>query len=55
MTVKPTIHKIKSHMTVAEALGLMLTHLFAAEWPICNEAGDAVARAYADHLGKFEK
>ena len=55
MTIKPTIHKIKSHMTVAEAMSLMLTNPFAAEWLICNEAADAAAGAYADHLGKFEK
>ena len=55
MTIKPTIHKIKSHMTLAEAMSLLLTSPFAAEWLICNEAANAAAGVYADHLGKFEK
>ena len=55
MTIKPTIHKNKSHMTVIEAASLLLTNPFAAEWLICNEAADVAAGAYADHLGKFDK
>ena len=55
MAVKPTIHKIKSHMTVIEAASLLITNPYAAEWLICNEAADAAAGAYADHLGKFDK
>ena len=55
MAVKPTIHKIKSHMTVIEAASLLITNPYAAEWLICNEAADAAAGAYADQLGKFDK
>ena len=55
MAVKPTIHKIKSHMTVIEAASLLITNQHAAEWLICNEAADAAAEAYADHLEDFDK
>ena len=55
MQIKPTVHKIKSHLTVIEAAGLLITSPHAAERLICNEAADAAAGAYADHLGKFEK
>ena len=55
MRIKPTIHKIKSHMTVIEVASMLITNPYAAEWHICNEAAGAAAGAYADHLGKFDK
>ena len=42
-------------MTVPEVMSLMLSNPDAAKWLICNEAADAAAGAYADHLGSFEK
>ena len=55
LKTKPTIHKVKSHMTVPEVMSLMLSNPDAAKWLICNEAADAAAGAYADHLGSFEQ
>ena len=55
MHIKPTVHKIKSHLTTVEAASLLLTNPHAAEWLICNEAADAAAGTYADHLGSFDK
>ena len=55
LEVKPTVHKVKSHMTVPEVMSLMLTNPEATKWLICNEAADAAAGTYADHLGDFDK
>ena len=55
LEVKPTVHKVKSHMTVPELMSLMLVNPEATKWMICNEAADAAAGTYADHLGSFEK
>ena len=55
LDVKPTIHKVKSHMTVPEVMNLMLSNPDATKWLICNEAADAAAGTYADHLGSFDK
>lgn len=54
LRIKPTAHKIKSHPTVTETASLLLSNPNTAEWLISNEAADAAAGAYADHLGKFE-
>ena len=55
LEVKPTVHKVKSHMTVPELMSLMLVNPEATKWMICNEAADAAAGTYADHLGSFDK
>ena len=55
LRIRPSLHKVKSHITMPEVMSLMLTNPDAAKWLICNEAADAAAGAYADHLGSFEK
>ena len=50
MHIKPTMHKINSHLTVTEAASMLLSNLDTAEWLISNEAADAAAGAYVEHL-----
>ena len=54
LRIKPTVHKIKSHLTVTETASLLISNPDTAERLISNEAADAAAGAYADHMGKFE-
>ena len=37
LDVKPTIHKVKSRLTVPEVMSLMFSNPDATNWLICNE------------------
>ena len=54
LQVKQTLHKIKSHLTAIEAASFSASNPELVEWLISNEAADAAAGTFADHLGKFE-
>ena len=43
LRVKPTVHKIKSHITVAEAAKGSETNRDIDKWIISNEAADVAA------------
>ena len=43
MVTKPTVHKIKSHMTAAEMVVFSRTNPDIAKWVISNEAADGAA------------
>ena len=54
LEIKPTLHKIKSHITVAEAAKGSETNGDIDKWMISNEAADIAAGAIADHQGNHK-
>ena len=55
MEVKPTIHKVKSHLTIEELIECHKTNKDIAWWAISNEAADGAASVEADHQGDHAK
>ena len=51
MSIWPTIHKVKSHLTVEELIAFYRSNDDIARWAISNEAADGAAGAEADHQG----
>ena len=45
LRIKPTMHKVKSHMGAAEVAAYGIRNSAVVEWPISNEAVDAAAAA----------
>ena len=55
LRVKPTDHKVKSHMRAEEESAYGIRNPATVERLICHETVDVAAAAYADHLGEFDK
>ena len=55
MKVEPEVKKVKSHITVEEAIVFGKTNPDIGKWIVCNEAADGAAGAEADHRGTYEK
>ena len=55
MAFKPEVKKVKSHITVNEAIIFGRTNTDIGKWIVCNEAADGAAGTEADHRGSYEK
>ena len=55
MRIKPTVHKVKSHLTKEEILIFARTNPDIVRWAINNEAADGAAGVEADHQGDHAK
>ena len=55
LEIKRTVHKVKGHLRAVEAASLGVNNPSIVEWLISNEAADAAAAEYADHLSEFDR
>ena len=55
LRIKPSLHKVKSHITFEEIMVSSVKNRDIEKWVIGNEAADAAAGAVADHQGDHKK